>query len=298
MLSEEDFRRLLAAGDIARRIKRELGKIAKPGARVRDIAEAIEARIRDLGGSPAFPVNISIGSTAAHYTPTVSDNSVLPESGLVKIDFGVHIDGMIVDTAYTVDLDDTYRVLVEAAREALDRALSIVKPGVALREVGKVVQQVARKYEVKPIKNLSGHRIDRYNLHAGESVPNYNDLLTPWRFKDNSIYAIEPFMTTGAGMVSEDKTVTIYALKSGKLKGLRSSEIEVVKHIISEYKTLPFCERWLSNRFRDAGKILDSLYRRKFLRGYPVLTEVSGSPVSQAEDTVVIYGGEVHIVTR
>jgi methionyl aminopeptidase len=284
MLDEEGFKKLLSAGSIASRVKDELRNIVRPGIRIRDLAEAVERKIFEYGGSPAFPVNISIDSIAAHYTPTPFDNSVLPESGLVKIDFGVHIDGFIVDTAYTIDLDDSYRILVEASQEALDRALSIIRPGVPLRDVGKVVQQVARKFDVKPIRNLSGHRIDRYNLHAGESVPNYNDLLTPWRFKDNSIYAVDPFITTGAGMVSEGKEVTIYALKSGKLKGLRGDEVSLVRYIIKEYKTLPFCSRWLSDRFRNADEIVKGLYSRKVFRGYPVLVEVKRKPE---------YGGDV-----
>jgi len=70
-----------------------------------EIAEKIENKIIELGGKMAFPTNLSINNIAAHYTPSYDDKSLA--HGLLKIDLGVHIDGWIADTAFSMDLEDS-----------------------------------------------------------------------------------------------------------------------------------------------------------------------------------------------
>ena len=296
-LAEQEFEKYREAGRIAKRVKEEAQKLVSSGRPVLETAVKIEEIIRSLGGEPAFPVNISIGSIAAHYTPTYSDKSLFPERGLVKIDFGVHIDGYIVDTAFTVDLGGDYKIIMDAAREALEKALSRVLPGVSFRDVGRVVEETAKRYSLKPVRNLSGHRIDRYKIHAGESIPNYSEALIPWRFREGGVYAIEPFITSGAGLVSEGRLVTIYSVKKTKIKS-SEEETRVLREAIARFKGLPFCSRWLADLGGDIDTVLENLRSKGALHPYPVLVEVSGAQVAQFEETIAIYEGSVYILTR
>ncbi|HWQ17974.1 MAG TPA: type II methionyl aminopeptidase [Sulfolobales archaeon] len=296
-LAEQEFEKYREAGKIAKRVKEEAQKLVSSGRPVVETAVKIEEIIRSLGGEPAFPVNISIGSVAAHYTPTYSDKSLFPERGLVKIDFGVHIDGYIVDTAFTVDLGGDYKIIMDAAREALEKALSRVLPGVSFRDVGRVVEETAKRYSLKPVRNLSGHRIDRYKIHAGESIPNYSEALIPWRFREGGVYAIEPFITSGAGLVSEGRLVTIYSVKKTKVKS-SGEEARVLREAIARFKGLPFCSRWLADLGGDIDTVLENLRSKGALHPYPVLVEVSGAQVAQFEETIAIYEGSVYILTR
>ncbi|MEM2202898.1 MAG: type II methionyl aminopeptidase [Sulfolobales archaeon] len=296
-LAEQEFEKYREAGRIAKSVKEEAQKLVSSGRSVLETAVKIEEIIRSLGGEPAFPVNISIGSVAAHYTPTYSDKSLFPEKGLVKIDFGVHVDGYIVDTAFTIDLGGDYRVIMDAAKEALEKALSRVSPGVSFRDVGRIVEETAKRYSLKPVRNLSGHRIDRYKIHAGESIPNYQEALIPWRFREGGVYAIEPFITSGAGLVSEGRLITIYSVKKTKVKS-SEEEARVLREAIARFKGLPFCSRWLADLGGDIDAVLESLRSKGALHPYPVLVEVSGAQVAQFEETIAIYEGSVYILTR
>ncbi len=290
----------IKAGEIAYRVKKSASRLVKPGVKILEVAESIERKIRELGGLPAFPVNISINEVAAHRTPYINDTEVIPDASAVKVDIGVHVNGYIADTAVTVVLDDKLIPLAEAARNALMKALKVIGPGVKFRDIGKTIETTARKAGFKVIKNLSGHSLGHYLIHSGEVIPNYNDPFILGRFRAGGAYAIEPFITTGKGMVKEVKgKVQIYSLKRTKGKPLNESEHKILSEIIQRFKTLPFCERWLA----DVGSTLDlrasltSLAHKGYLNQYPVLVEIGGGLVTQFEETILITNDGAVIVT-
>ncbi len=291
------------AGEIAKKVKADVSRWVKPGVRLVELAELIENRIRELGGMPAFPVNISVNEVAAHKTPLIDEELRIPEDSIVKVDIGVHVEGFIADTAVTLSFSDRYEDLIEANKEALSKAISTVSPGRKFSEIGSVVEKVARRSGFKVIKNLSGHSLGRYRIHAGEVIPNHRDPFTLGRFKTGRAYAIEPFLTlsSGRGYVTEVKgNVQIYALRRETAKGLTEEEAQLIEKIVTKFKTLPFCERWLRD-VKPLGrlrKLLNSLVSKGILIAYPVLVEVSKSPVSQFEETVYITEeGEVIVTT-
>ncbi|MFX1313575.1 MAG: M24 family metallopeptidase, partial [Promethearchaeota archaeon] len=98
---------LRKAGKIAQHVKEFIKPKVKVGAKVIDLINATEAKIEELGGLSAFPVNISINNIAAHYTsPPKDDGLTINDNDIVKIDLGVHIEGYIVDTAFTVKFNE------------------------------------------------------------------------------------------------------------------------------------------------------------------------------------------------
>jgi len=283
---------LKKAGKIAKNALRLSEKLLKPEAPLLEIADTIEQYIIDHGGYPAFPVNISINDVAAHYTPDINDKSVIREGDVVKVDLGVHIEGWIVDAAITIEINDNkYKELIKASKEALDSVRKILKKGISISEVGSVIERTITNYGFKPIYNLSGHKIDRYILHAGINIPNYNNK-AHIQISDG-IYAVEPFATNGVGYVRDGPSSTIYILQ--KTTGIRIPSLKkFVDEIFKKYRTLPFAKRWL---YRDFGKkynidlYVNLLKKNNILYEYPILVEKSGGIVSQWETTFYINEG-------
>jgi methionyl aminopeptidase len=299
-LSEEDVRSYVRAGWIASRVKERAAKEVRPGVRVLDVVNLLENYIVELGGAPAFPVNISINSEAAHRTAYVGEDSVIPEESVVKVDIGVHVNGFIADTAITLDFSGRMTRLVEAVNDALERALKYVKPGVRVSDVGALIERSIRSRGFKVVKNLSGHSLDRYVVHAGETVPNYRETLNLARFRTSVAYAIEPFASTGRGLVSSERRVYIYAVRRLDVEqGER--EAQVVRRVYERVKTLPFTERWFPELISELSLqnfrgILSELARRGYLVAYPVLSDIPGSYVAQAEETVLILNDSSTLV--
>uniref|UniRef100_A0A7C4JM63 Methionine aminopeptidase n=1 Tax=Staphylothermus marinus TaxID=2280 RepID=A0A7C4JM63_STAMA len=294
-----DLDRLRRAGYIARVVLEDASRIVKPGSKLIDIAQYIENRIRELGGEPAFPVNIGVNDIAAHYTPVFNDQLVIPDNSIVKIDVGVHIDGYIADTALTISFNPIYEGLVEASRKALEKVIEFVKPGVKTGFLGKVIEETISSMGYKVIKNLGGHGIERYTIHTGVVIPNHHDPFNLHKLTDG-VYAIEPFATNGKGYVRETDTVTIYSLRKYRRAGSDNDTRILIETIWSSRRTLPFCERWYINTLSSptsVRKAIESLDRMGLIHRYPVLVEIGGGMVSQFEHTFVIHEREVYVTT-
>ncbi|BEP17045.1 type II methionyl aminopeptidase [Pyrofollis japonicus] len=300
-MDEEILRAYIEAGRIAKMVREEAAKRIQPGLSVYEFCTWVENRIVELGGKPAFPCNLSINDVAAHYSPLVGDELLVPEDSVVKIDLGVHVDGYIADTAVTVSFSDKWSLLLEAVRSALDKAISAIAPGVKFSEIGRIIEATITSYGFKPISNLGGHSLARYTIHAGESIPNVYEPFLRGKFGTGKAYAIEPFGTNGAGSVKEGDLVTIYALVRPNLKRrLNDIQRRVLNTIRERFRTLPFSERWLTDvaPIEDIRNALRRLSRMGFLAQYPVLVEKGGGMVAQFEHTIVITdSGDVIVTT-
>ncbi|MEM1782482.1 MAG: type II methionyl aminopeptidase [Nanopusillaceae archaeon] len=283
---------LKKSGKIAKEVYEYSKNLLKPEVSLLEIAESLENKIKDLGGEPAFPVNISINDIAAHYTPVENDKKIIKEGDVVKIDFGVHVEGYIVDIAYTVEINDNkYKNLILASKDALKSVKNILKKDIELGIIGKNIEEEIKKYKYNPIYNLSGHKIERFLLHAGINIPNYNNNS---KIKLNEgIYAIEPFATNGIGYVEDFKESEIYSIID--YKPIRESSIrKFLDYLYNKYKNLPFAYRWLRNEFKDSINInyaLKYLISKRIVKNYSILKEKSGGIVSQFETTFLINNG-------
>jgi len=290
-----EISKLQKAGEIAKEAKALAKEIAKPGVPLLKIAEKIESLIAKKGASPAFPVTLCINEVAAHSTPKHDDKE--KASGLLKIDIGVHISGFIADTAISLDLENSKenQELIKAAERARDRAIESISLQTELREIGKVIEETIKSFGFSPIINLSGHSIDPYDLHSGITIPNCdNGYEATFPI---GVYAVEPFVTPGSGKVINGKPSGIYHLESeGNVRDPLAREI--LKYIKDQYKTLPFCSRWLVNKFGTRALIaLKRMEDASLLHHYPQLIESSRKKVSQAEHTVILLEDKMIITT-
>lgn len=267
---------------------RELGlRLTVPGARRRDVADAVEASIRDAGAEPAFPANLSRNNEAAHYTPDPEDAVVFVAGDLVKVDVGAHLDGVLADTADTVEVGGTHRHenLIRAAREGLRAGIAEVRPGGRVDDISRAIAAAIRARGLKPIEDLTGHSIERYLLHAGKSIPN-----VPGRSSDTleegEIIAIEPFATNGDGHIENGPFGNIQRFRADP-----GPKDPVLARLYGRFRTLPFTLRWVAGD--DEREALRKARRQ--LQTYPVFLETGRGLVAQAEHTVLVgaHGPEV-----
>lgn len=287
-MQAEELERYLRAKEVSDRVIEFAKGLVKEGVQVLDLAECVEKKILELGAKPAFPVNISINQCAAHYTPDIKDELRVQHGDLVKVDIGVHVGGYVWDRAFTVCVGERSHPLIEAAQKALDQALKTIKVGTKIFEVSEAVESTLESLGFKPIRNLCGHGLERYNQHAWPSIPNGRNNIRD-EIKEGMVIAMEVFATDGFGWVKESKPVLIYRYAADKPTRLVEARkiLELAKR---EYLGLPFAKRWLAHLtspFR-LDLALKQLVEVGALEEYPVLKEVGNGLVAQAEETVVV----------
>ena len=292
----EDY---LKAGKIAGEVRENVRKKNWVGSTLAEICEYVESEIIKRGAKCAFPVNTSLNEVAAHYTAEPNDPKTVSDADLVKIDLGAQVNGYIADTAVTVNYDTQYDSLVQAAENALQAAMSMIKVGVKSKDVGRKIQNTIMDMGFKPIANLSGHSLDQYTIHAGKTVPNMWTIGS-FSFSENEAFACEPFVTTknALGFVRNGKIKNIYALVSRK-KTKDDEADKLLEYIWNNFNMLPFALRWIVKEWeeKEARKMLDFLVKKKVVKAYAILVEANGKTVAQAEHTFIPTQTGVTITT-
>ncbi len=287
------------AGKIAREIREGVKNFLHVGMPVIEVCEKVEGLVREKGGQPAFPCNVSINEIAAHYTSPPGDTKVIPKKSLVKVDIGAHVNGYIADTAVTICFNPEYENLVRTAKEALKTAINTIHSGISTSKLGSAIQKTIKTYGCKPVSNLTGHQIGRYLIHTGKSLPNVSHLIGS-KIKAGEVVAMEPFVTIpkAAGRVKEGNNATIFRFtKARSLKNGYSKRL--LAYIEKNFKTLPFAERWLNGVVPKEEHFIafQELLKSKCIAPYYVFIEASGKPVAQAEHTVLVLEKGCKVLT-
>lgn len=279
---------------------KEAASYVKPGVKLLDVAERIEHNIIEQGYNCAFPINLSINEEAAHYTPSFQDEKIFNEKDVIKVDFGIEEFGIMSDCAVTVDLSGEHADLVDASKEAIDAALSIIKSGVEVGKIGQEIENTIKKRNLAPIKNLGGHGLGIHDLHAGPFIPNFNNKDNT-KLEEGTIIAIEPFVTNGkSGIVIEGDTCEIYQLEAEAIVRSQNAR-KIMSAIINRYKNEPFAVRWLANELDSKFGLYSSIseiFRTGALNAYPVLLEQSKGLVAQTEVNVLVGTDSCELLTK
>jgi methionyl aminopeptidase len=296
-MNEEEIKKYIQAGKIAADLRKFIKSYIKEGMLLTEIVKKINNIIEEKGAIPAFPPTISIDDIAAHCHPSKDEETKI--HGIAKIDFGVCVDGYIADTALSIDLskDNQHKKLIEASELALENAIKLLKKNPTLNEIGKTIQETIESKGFSPITNLSGHSLEKYNVHAGITIPNYangnNNRLEP------GAYAIEPFATNGEGKIYSSTNGNIYQIKEQKNPRSQKAR-EILEHIKNKYKTLPFSSNEIQEKFGLMSKLaLNELEKQGIIHLHTTLIEKSKGFVSQAEHTILITDKrEIIIITK
>ncbi|KAK3797864.1 hypothetical protein RRG08_052463 [Elysia crispata] len=308
----EDMR---IAAEAHRQTRQYMKSIIKPGMTMFDICEELESTARKLikenglDAGLAFPTGCSLNHCAAHYTPNAGDPTVLGYDDVCKIDFGTHINGHLVDCAFTLTFNPKYDQLLAAVKDATNTGIRAAGIDVRLCDVGEQIQEVMESYEVeldgktyqvKPIRNLNGHSVGQYRIHAGKTVPIVKGGEAT-RMEEGEVYAIETFGSTGKGHVHDDMETSHYMknFEVGHVP-LRLAKSKQLLNVINQnFGTLAFCRRWL-----------DRLGQTKYLMGlknlcdvgiidpYPPLCDQKGCYTAQFEHTIILRPTCKEVVTR
>lgn len=293
IVSESEKDDAILAGKIAAKAI-ILGKsLIKPGIRLVDVLDQIEEFIKKQGADMAFPAQIALNDIAAHSCPLQDDALTFKPTDIVKLDLGVHVDGIVADNAITIifkednEKYDELSMIKRASEEALHNALSIISPGMTLGEIGLIIQETIAKYGLSPIKNLSGHGLGKYSVHEPPTIPNFNTN-DHTELEENQLIAIEPFATNGRGMIYESSNPTVFSI--GALRPVRSLYAREILNDIKSFNGLPFTTRWLTRKHSEAKVRLafNELKNAGILHEYPPLIEQGHGLVSQTEHTVIV----------
>jgi len=299
LYDKEELEKFRLSGRILRETREEMKTYVKENMLVIDVCEKTEGLIRAKGGKPAFPCSVSINEVAAHYTSPPNDTLRIPEGSTVKVDLGAHVDGYVTDTAFTASFNPEGRSMANTAEQALKTVIENIHGDMALGKIGSLIETTIKNRGFKPISNLTGHSVGRYLIHAGTSIPNVAQVSLT-KVKTGEVYAIEPFVTLpeAVGRVDDSPQTTIYRLLKAKSVKNDSAK-KLLKYIESNFRTLPFAERWLTGvvpkeQYHAAFK---ELLASKAIMSYPVFVEVSKKPVAQAEHTVLLKDDGCEVLT-
>ncbi|EQC52998.1 methionine aminopeptidase Fma2, partial [Schizosaccharomyces japonicus yFS275] len=307
-----DLRR---AAEVHRQARQYAQKTIKPGMSMTDIANLIEDSTRALSeedglkSGVGFPTGLSLNHCAAHYTPNAGDKLVLKEKDVMKVDIGVHVNGRIIDSAFTMTFDPVYDDLLAAVKAATETGVREAGIDARLNEIGEAIQETMESYEVeingktfpvKSIRNLSGHNIDPYVIHGGKSVPIVKGG-EEVKMEEGEIFAIETFGSTGRGIVHEDGECSHYA-KNANIPHipLRLPRAKALLNTINEnFGTLPFCRRYL-DRLGETKYLLalNNLVQAGIVQDYPPLVDIKGSYTAQFEHTLVLRPTKKEVLSR
>jgi methionyl aminopeptidase len=291
-MNDEIFEKYRDAGVLAAKILNRGVQGIRIGGSYLELVESIEIQVKEEGAALAFPLNLSLNEDAAHDTASPGDPRVFARGDVAKLDLGIQIDGYIADTATTIDLGNN-SLLLEASERALKTAIKEVRPGIAAGILGAAIQQEIECRGYRPISNLTGHGLDQYILHCPPTIPNVaiNGGVV---LEEGMVFAIEPFATTGSGHVGERNRKEIYSQISQK--PVRIPAARAVLNKVKNCNGLPFARRWLKEKNQDIA--LSTLVRDRILHVYPVLSDISGSLISQHEHTVIVTDDGCIVTTR
>lgn len=300
-MDEKKLARFKEAGKVSSEALKYARTVVKEGVSVLEAADKIESFIRERNCLFAFPVNVSINEAAAHYAPSIDDKLAFKADDVVKIDLGARIEDHLTDCAITIDLSGKNSKLVEASEKALEAAISMVKHGRKVNEIGREIEKIAKQSGFKPIKNLGGHGITSEELHANIFIPNY-DNGDETELKEGDVIAIEPFITDGEGLVKDGEVLEIFQL-SGE-GSYRTNETRAVADYISQnFLTYPFAMRWLLRGLKEISEFrirrgISEMLAADALEPFPVLIEKGNGLVAQAEKEMVVEKDSCTLITE
>lgn len=321
-LEEEMWNDFRQAAEVHRTTRAWAAKEMQPGVKLYDLVEGIDAMNRKLIGEKvgdlgeleaglAFPVGCSLNNCAAHYTPNAGDDTVLQYDDVCKIDFGVHINGRIIDCAFTKTFNPRYDALKAAVADATNTGVKNAGIDMRLGELGALIQEAMESYEVeldgkmypvKCIRNLNGHSIGQYVIHAGKTVPIVKGGSNQ-RMEEGEVFAIETFGSTGKGYVHDDMECSHYMIEANYIDQyppVRTQKARQLAGLLKrQFGTLAWCRRWLDRigeqRYLGA---LKQLVDSGWVQDYPPLCDIKGCYTAQLEHTILLRPTCKEVVSR
>jgi methionyl aminopeptidase len=218
-----------AAGAAAADILLHVGPFVEPGVTTDRLDAIVHDKTVELGGYPSplnyrgFPKSVctSVNEVICHGIP---DSRPLADGDIVNIDVTIYLDGVHGDTSVTFlvgEVDEHSKTLVRETRNALYRAIDVVRPGMPVNEIGRVIEAHAHKHGLGVVREFIGHGIGT-EFHGVLQIPHYYDPRARTVLEEGMTFTIEPMLTLGdpaLGVWDDDWTAVT-------LDGRRSAQFE------------------------------------------------------------------------
>lgn len=213
--NKDEIETLRRGGHILAKLLRALSLEVAPGVSTKYLEEIARKKIEEAGATPAFlhytprgaarpfpaALCVSVNEVVVHGIPNEKPK-ILKDGDIVTIDTGLCFEGLYTDSAITVPvgkISETDKKLLKATREALDFAIKAANPGAKTTDIGKAIEEVARKYGFSPAEDLGGHGVG-YSQHEDPFIPNFS-MKGGAVLKSGMVLAIEPMLNVGKGAV-------------------------------------------------------------------------------------------------
>lgn len=311
IMTESKLEDLRKAALIQKLIRKQVYSILKPGLKYFDLKTFIETKAKTYckeSSGLAYPIGISVNNIAAHDSSYIGDIREFKLNDIVKIDFGIHVNGNIIDTAFTTIIGYDFKTelsnseffpLIQATADATYNCISQAGPDCNLMDLSKNISEIIESYEIEknngdvipiiPINALGGHNILPYKIHGGKLIlSSPHSSQTHMRMEENEIYAIETYATTGPSRIRALNNSTHYMIHDPESK-LFVKEIKSmsIRDKLNSFNTMPFHSDWILTNNKDKME-LDLLVKKNLVESFPPLADDPNTFTSQLEHTICI----------
>jgi methionyl aminopeptidase len=217
--TKEEIEVLVKGGKILASILKQVGEAAQIGVSTKELDEMAEKLILDAGGVPSFkgygkpdpfPAALctSVNEAIVHSIPS---DYRLKDGDIIGLDIGMKWpakDGLFTDHAITVAIGDVKEEnleLMEVTKGCLNKAISILKPGMYINDIGRVIEKyVKSKGDYGIIRDLVGHGVG-HEVHEEPKIFNFATEEKGAEIKEGMVLAIEPMITLGSHEITVDE---------------------------------------------------------------------------------------------
>lgn len=301
---ENKLESLLKAGEIHKKTRRNIQHLLQPGLKLslleKNITDLIKKYTKNNGinGGVAFPPSLSISNCIGHYTPYKNIDRTLNYTDNLKLDIGVHVNGWIIDSAFTVYFNNELDNLHLAAKEATNYGCKNIGIDVFINDWANDINEIISSYEInykkklytiKNIKNIGGHNILQNTIHGGEFIPSYKTSRNNGKRFKEGIYAIEPFCS----IISDKITFNHDEITNYKYN-LSDPSNDIEKNIFSKFNNFIFTRKHVDNfNIKNFNLIKNKL------SNYPPLYSTNSDDFSaQYEHTVYIDNNKKIVLSQ
>ena len=200
----DEFEKLRNAGKISSQCLDFISDKIKPGVKTQEINDLCVNFLKKHNAVSAplfyrgFPKSIctSVNHVVCHGIPS---EKILKEGDIVNVDITSFVDGFHGDTSRTFCVGKVSvkaKNLVETTKEALERSIKILKPGIYLGDIGFEIQNFVEKNGYSVVRDFCGHGVGR-NFHEEPNILHYGKKGTGPKLEEGMVFTIEPMINAG-----------------------------------------------------------------------------------------------------
>merc|ERR1712168_1236268 len=300
------------AGDIANRVLKSLIERCVIGVSALELCkigddmivqetDKVYKKEKEIQKGIAFPTQANINNCICHYAPLSSVGSndfIVKENDIVKLDLGVHIDGYIAVVAHTVFMSEEKKGkavdAMLAAHYCAEAALRLVAPGIENTKVTDVVSKISESYGCKAVEGMLSYQMVKDTIYGKKTIiqnptEKQRQEHENCEFAVNEVYAIDMLISTGDGKSRDmDFRTTIYKREPDQVYQLKMKASRAVfSEVEKKFDTMCFNLRALADE-KKAKMGINECVNHGLITPFPVLFEKEDEIVAQFKFTTLL----------